>query len=143
MSTLLSIIIPVYNSGKYLRACLDSISHQSFKDFECILVDDGSTDECPSICDEYSSADPRFLCIHKKNEGALSARLEGIKKAAAEYVSFIDSDDFIEADMYEALMGELLKNGVDIICSGYYMYESLNSTPLPRSEEHTSELQSR
>lgn len=130
MSIILSIIVPVYNSGKYLRDCLNSISDQSFKDFECILVDDGSSDESPIICDEYASADPRFFCIHKKNEGALSARFEGLKKASSKFVSFIDSDDFIEADMYETLMGELSKNKADIICSGHYVYESSNSSPL-------------
>ena len=130
MSAILSIIVPVYNSGKYLRDCLNSISDQSFKDFECILVDDGSNDESPIICDEYASADPRFFCIHKKNEGALSARFEGLKKASSKFVSFIDSDDFIEADMYETLMGELSKNKADIICSGHYVYESSNSSPL-------------
>ena len=91
----ISIIVPVYNVEKYLKKCIDSILNQSFQNFELILVDDGSTDSSGEICDEYALKDRRVLVIHKENEGLSSARNEGIKASSAEYVGFVDSDDYI------------------------------------------------
>jgi glycosyltransferase involved in cell wall biosynthesis len=90
---LISIIIPVYNVENYICQCLDSVLSQTFSDYECILVDDGSHDNCPAICDEYADKDLRFRVIHKKNGGQADARNEGIKAAKGEYIVFLDSDD--------------------------------------------------
>ena len=97
-----SIIIPVYNVEKYLPACPDSILNQSFKDFEVLLIDDGSTDKSREICDKYSLSDKRIRTIHKINEGVSIARNTGIKEAKAEWITFIDSDDWVEKDFLSA-----------------------------------------
>lgn len=95
MEPLVSIIVPVYNAEKYLRRCLGSIAGQTFAGFECILVDDGSTDGSPAICDEWAAKDGRFQVIHQKNGGASAARNAGIEAARAPWLFFIDSDDAI------------------------------------------------
>ena len=95
MTPKVSIIVPVYNTEKYLRPCLDSIQAQTFTDFEAILVDDGSTDSSGIICDEYAAQDSRFVVVHKKNEGVAKARDYGFNKSIGEYVTFVDSDDYI------------------------------------------------
>lgn len=100
----LSIIVPVYNVEKYLKKCVESILCQTFSDYELILVDDGSTDNCPAICDEYARMDCRVRVIHKKNGGLSDARNAGLGIARGIYVGFVDSDDFIHPQMYEALM---------------------------------------
>jgi glycosyltransferase involved in cell wall biosynthesis len=89
----ISIIVPVYNVENYIRQCLDSVLVQTFPDYECILVDDGSPDNCPVICDDYADKDFRFRVIHKKNGGLSDARNEGIKAAKGEYIVLLDSDD--------------------------------------------------
>jgi len=89
-----SVIVPVYNTGKYLRECIESVLKQSFKDFEIILVDDGSKDDSPRICDEYSNRDTRINVIHKENEGLSMARNDGLALAKGDFVCFLDSDDF-------------------------------------------------
>lgn len=94
----ISIIVPVYNVEKYLRKCIDSILNQTFKDFELILIDDGSTDESGKICDEYNLKDNRIKVIHKENGGLSSARNAGLDIAQGEYIGFVDSDDWIESD---------------------------------------------
>lgn len=104
----LSVIMPVYNVGPYLCACVDSILCQTFGDFELILVDDGSTDGCPAICDAYEGRDPRVRVVHKENGGLSSARNAGMRAARAELLSFIDSDDFVHPQMLEALTAPLL-----------------------------------
>ena len=91
---LFSIIIPVYKVEKYLNSCVDSVLNQTFKDFELILVDDGSPDKCPEICDEYASLDERVKVIHKLNGGLSTARNSGIAIAGGEYIIFLDSDDY-------------------------------------------------
>ena len=101
---MISIIIPVYNVEKYLRVCLDSVINQSYSDFEVILVDDGSTDSSPSICDEYCSNDSRFQVIHQENMGLASARNTGIIAAKGEYLYFIDSDDCIHPDLLKIMV---------------------------------------
>lgn len=95
----ISVIVPVYNVEKYLNRCVDSILNQTFEDFELILVDDGSSDNCGNICDEYAQKDNRVKVIHKKNGGVSSARNAGIDTAQGEYIMFVDSDDWINENM--------------------------------------------
>ena len=92
----ISIIVPVYNAEKYLRRCIDSILSQSLTDFELILIDDGSTDRSPLICDEYATRDKRIRLIHKKNDGVSAARNDGIDIAQGEFITFVDSDDWVD-----------------------------------------------
>lgn len=110
----LSIIIPIYNKSKYLGNILDSIKRQEFKDFECILVDDGSTDGSKLICDNYSENDDRFITIHKPNSGVSDARNVGLKKSKGKYITFIDADDSIESDYLLKLVRDIEQNSVDI-----------------------------
>lgn len=113
-----SIIVPVYNSEAYLERCFNSIRRQTLGDFECIIVDDGSSDNSGRICDEYASLDKRFVVIHKKNEGVSKARNTALRIAKGEYVGFVDSDDWIEDNMYESLYEEALKTSSDIVICG-------------------------
>ncbi|MGL5989242.1 glycosyltransferase family 2 protein [Cetobacterium sp.] len=112
----ISIIVPVYKVEPYLRKCIDSILAQTFKDFELILVDDGSPDSCGDICDEYAKKDKRIKVIHKKNGGQSSARNAGLDIAEGEYIGFVDSDDWIETDMYEILYNLCVANNCEISC---------------------------
>ena len=100
----ISIIVPVYNVEKYLRRCLDSIASQTFNDWECILIDDGSPDNSGVICDEYAEKDSRFRVIHQKNAGVSAARNAGLDAARGEWVGFVDSDDWIEKEMLFSLL---------------------------------------
>lgn len=115
----LSVIVPVYNTKKYLNQCIDSIIGQSYKDIEIIIVDDGSTDGAGTICDSYKEADSRIKVIHQKNKGLLSARLTGVINAEGEYIGFVDSDDWIAGDMYELLMSTAENADCDIVSMGY------------------------
>lgn len=96
-----SVIVPIYNVEKYLRQCVDSLLNQTLKEIEIILVDDGSTDECPLICEEYKRKDSRIKVVHKENGGLSSARNAGLDVAIGEYVAFIDSDDYVSLEMME------------------------------------------
>ena len=100
---LISVIVPVYKVEPYLARCIDSILAQTFTDFELILIDDGSPDNCGRICDEYSQKNNRIQVIHKENGGLSSARNAGMEICKGDYIYFIDSDDWIEPDMYEKL----------------------------------------
>lgn len=100
----LSIIVPVYNVEKYLHECIESILSQEFKDFELILVDDGSPDDCGNICDEYATSDRRVWVVHKSNGGLSSARNAGLDIATGEYIAFVDADDFIAPNFYSRAM---------------------------------------
>lgn len=119
----LSIIVPVYNVEPYLRRCIDSILSQTFVDFELILVDDGSPDECPAICDEYAKKDSRVKVVHKKNGGISDARNVGLDNAVGRYIGFVDSDDWIDKDMYETLMSMAVKHQADIVSIGIRNYD--------------------
>ena len=99
----LSIVIPVYNAEKYLACCLDSILAQDYSDYEVILVDDGSTDRCPSLCDAYAAADPRIHCLHQPNSGHTAARQNGVKASRGQYIAFVDSDDWVSPEMYRRI----------------------------------------
>lgn len=121
---LISVIVPVYNVEAYLSRCVDSILAQTYKNLEIILVDDGSTDNCGNLCDEYAQRDPRIRVIHKTNGGLSSARNAGIDVAAGEYLGFVDSDDWISAEMYETLYSLIEKYKVSLAFGGRFDYSS-------------------
>ncbi|MCR4819797.1 MAG: glycosyltransferase [Elusimicrobiales bacterium] len=112
---LLSVIVPVYKVEKYLKRCLDSLAAQTYRNIEIILVDDGSPDRCPEICEERADADNRFRCIHQKNKGLSGARNTGIADARGEYIAFLDSDDWIEPGTYDTAISEALKHDADVL----------------------------
>lgn len=121
---LISVIVPIYNVEKYLDKCVDSIINQTYENLEIILVDDGSPDNCPKMCDDYAKKDSRIKVVHKENGGLSDARNAGMQVATGEYVSFIDSDDYISLDFYETLMQTMLENSSDIVeCSVVKFYE--------------------
>lgn len=124
MEIKLSIIIPAYNVAGYLEKCLDSILAQSFKEYEVIVIDDGSTDATPEICDNYANKDNRIRVIHKKNEGVSIARNTGIEMAKGEYILFYDGDDFIEPYTCEELYNIAKEKGVDTVIYGYHRFEN-------------------
>lgn len=119
----ISIIIPIYNAEKTIKVCLESVLNQSYKNIEVILVDDGSKDNSRVICEEYGKKDKRVIVLHKRNGGASSARNYGLKFATGEFIGFVDSDDFIDLDMYESLFSEMT-NDVDIVTCGRYIAHS-------------------
>lgn len=110
-----SIIVPVYDVEKYLRECVDSILKQNFCDFELILVNDGSKDGSPQICDEYAKNDTRVTVLHQNNLGQSAARNNGVKISKGKYIIFLDSDDFIEKDNFLQDIYDKAKMGVDIV----------------------------
>ncbi len=115
-----SVIIPIYNVEKYLRRCVDSVLNQTYKNIEIILVDDGSPDGCPTICDEYAHRDSRVIVLHKENGGLSSARNAGLDSPlTGEYVTFVDSDDWIAPDTYEYAVKLLKKTDSDVIQYDY------------------------
>lgn len=123
---LISIIVPVYNVEEFLEKCIDSILNQTFKNFELILINDGSTDNSGNICEKYSKKDDRIIVIHKKNGGVSSARNVGLDLAQGEYIGFVDSDDFIEEDMYELLYTLITETKKDIANVGInFIYENI------------------
>ncbi|MGN0521377.1 MAG: glycosyltransferase [Eubacterium sp.] len=120
---MISIIVPIYNVEEYIRQCVDSITAQTLGDIEIILVDDGSPDSCPQICDEYAKKDSRVKVVHKENGGLMSARQAGLRAASGSYVGFVDGDDRIEPDMYERFAQAIEKYSPDIaVCEFIYSY---------------------
>ena len=125
MSVLLSVIVPVYKTEKYLDKCINSIVNQTYKNLEIILVDDGSPDNCPQMCDEWAKKDGRIKVIHKENGGVSSARNCGLDIAVGEYVAFVDADDYAEPNMYEVLLQGLEEYNVPVAeCSVFREYEN-------------------
>lgn len=122
-----SIVIPVYNVEKYLRECLESVKNQTLKDIEIICVDDGSTDRSGEILDEYAKQDNRFHIIHKQNEGYGKAMNVGMAAASAPYTGIVESDDRIEADMYEKLSAIMEQTKADVIKADYYQFYQSNT----------------
>lgn len=117
----ISVITAVYNTERYLAECFDSMLRQTLKEWEFIIVDDGSTDGSPAICDEYAAKDSRIKVIHKSNTGLSDSRHVGMDMAKADIIGFIDSDDWIEPDMFETLYNALVDSGADISTCGRYM----------------------
>ena len=117
---MISIIVPVYNTEKYLPACLDSIVNQSFNDFELILVNDGSTDNSKKICDEYAKTDRRIKVVNTENQGVSAARNTGIICSSGEYICFVDSDDTLDKDYLSILLGHIIQS-YDLVLCGYYV----------------------
>ena len=125
---LISVIVPIYNVEKYLNKCLDSIINQTYKNLEIILIDDGSPDKCPQICDEYAKKDKRVKVIHKLNGGLSSARNTGIDIANGKYISFVDSDDYIDKRMLEKLHKNIIETKSELaICNLFYVYDKKKS----------------
>lgn len=115
----LSVIVTVYKVEKYLKQCIESILNQDYHYFELILVDDGSPDQCPAICDEYAGKDKRIKVLHQINQGVVCARWNGILAASGKYITFVDGDDWIDPDMYNHMMASIVKNATDIVVVGY------------------------
>lgn len=116
----ISIIVPVYNQELYLDNCVASILSQSYSDFECILVDDGSTDSSPAMCDEYSAKDERIRVVHKENGGLTSARLSGFEVCTCDYVCFLDSDDYLHKDFLKLTIEKMLEENADVCTCGHF-----------------------
>lgn len=119
----ISVIVPVYNVEKYINRCVQSILNQSFSDFELILVDDGSPDTCPELCDEWAYVDSRIRVIHKKNGGLSAARNAGISMASGEYFLFVDSDDMIHPDCLKILMTCIQNTGAEIALGRFTKFQ--------------------
>lgn len=144
-----SIIVPVYNVEKYLRECIESILAQTYKTYELILVDDGSPDLCPIICDEYARIDKRIKVIHKENGGISSARNLGLKEANGDYILFVDSDDYIEKNMLFNLVNIASATNADIVQCNYirtkrgYKFENIDNSRYKYSmEDNTDAIKS-
>lgn len=121
MPPLITVIVPVYNADKFLNRCVNSILKQTYKNIEVILIDDGSMDNSPSICDQFVSTDNRLKVIHKKNEGPGAARRTGFGVAQGDYITFIDADDYIDENMYMRLVDVAGREQADIIQCGYML----------------------
>lgn len=134
---MISIIMPVYNKYKYLTKSLNSIINQTYKDFELIIVDDGSSDGSENLCDEFAKKDNRIKVLHIENAGVSNARNVGLDNAKGKYLQFIDSDDYVDDDMLEKLYDKATKHDVDIVISGVtkvnHNYEVINKT-IPQLE---------
>lgn len=119
MKPLISVIVPVYNVGDFVKKCLDSIARQNYKDLDIVIVNDGSTDDSGRICDEFAQKEKRARVFHKKNGGLSDARNFGIKKAKGEIVAFVDSDDFVGEDFLGVMYRRMSEKNADIVVCGY------------------------
>lgn len=137
MENKISVIIPVYNVEKFIERCIDSVINQSYRNLEIILIDDGSSDMCPQICDEYSKRDNRISVIHKKNGGLSDARNAGLDIATGDFVIFVDSDDYIDLTMCEKLIS-LVKEDTDVIA--YRFMRFFDNGNLEKIDNSTGEI---
>lgn len=141
MEELISVIVPIYNVEKYLDKCLQSIINQTYKNLEIILVDDGSLDDCPQLCEEYAKRDKRIKVVHQKNGGLSTARNKGLSLAKGNYIAFVDSDDTIHQQMYEYLYETLKSHEADMsICDYNVTYEGseIENNNIDKIERNTS-----
>lgn len=122
LAELISVIVPIYKAEPYLDQCIESITNQTYRNLEIILIDDGSPDKCPEICDRWAGKDPRILVIHQKNSGVSAARNAGIERANGAYIAFVDSDDFLEPEYIEYLYRALIETGSDLSECAYVSY---------------------
>jgi len=139
MEPLISVIVPIYNAEKYLTECIESIRNQTYKNLQIILVNDGSTDMSLEICESFARIDSRILIINQKNLGVSAARNRGIEAANGEYIGFVDSDDYLDNQMYEKLLKTILVNNADICALMNYTIkpvsaEVFNKTKLNKCE---------
>lgn len=132
MNPLISVIVPVYNVEKYLDRCIESIVNQTYKNLEIILIDDGSPDNCPYICDEWKKRDKRIVVYHKRNGGLSDARNYGMARSKGKYIAFVDSDDYLDKDMYMTMLNAIIANKCSLACCGRFyvnnqkMFQSKN-----------------
>ena len=123
----ISVIVPIYKVEAYLRQCVDSVLAQTYTDLDIVLVDDGSPDNCPAICDAYARKDARVQVVHKPNGGLMSARQAGLRVAKGDYVGFVDGDDWIEPDMYARFAAAIDRYAPDMaLCEFYYAFADHN-----------------
>lgn len=133
---MISVIVPVYNVEPYLKKCLDSIVNQTYRNLEILLVDDGSTDKSGEICDRFAEVDRRIRVFHTENRGLSCARNTGLDHAAGEWIGFVDSDDWIEPDMYETLLKRAEATGADIVeCGSFWEYRDGTKERIRRDAE--------
>lgn len=133
-----SVIVPVYKTGKYLDKCVKSLLAQSYQDYELLLVDDGSPDDCGERCEEYAGQYSHVRALHKKNGGLSSARNYGIDHAQGEYLTFVDSDDYVDEGMLGYLVSRIKETDSDIaVCGIYDEYEKGTTTQWKQAEEFT------
>lgn len=116
----LSVIVPIYKVEKYIEQCLKSLIEQTEQAMEIILVDDGSPDKCPQICDDYKKKDSRITVIHKLNGGLVSARKAGVKAAKGKYIGFVDGDDWVENDFFKKMLSKAEQHNADVVVSDFY-----------------------
>lgn len=139
---LITIVLPIYNVEKYLNRCIESIVNQTYKELEIILVDDGSPDKCPQICDKWEKKDSRIKVIHKKNEGLGMARNTGIDNATGEYICFFDSDDYVNLDTIEKTYKLASNNNAEIITFGFSEIDAsgnLKKKIIPKAQKNIYE----
>lgn len=132
----ISVVVPIYKVQPYLKQCIDSILNQTFDDFELLLIDDESPDDCPKICDDYASRDSRIKVFHNKNGGYAYSCNFGIKHANGKYISIVDSDDFLDADMFADLYSIAEKTDSDVVKSAFWEYVDL---PKVKKNKHRSQ----
>lgn len=127
LNSVITIIVPVYNVEQYLQNCVDSIINQTYTNLEILLIDDGSQDRCGEICDEYAKKDGRVRVFHTENRGLSASRNLGLREAKGEFIGFVDSDDWIEPEMYDVLLRKMKETDADICVCGYWS-EGVSST---------------
>ena len=130
---MISVVVPIYKVEEYLRQCVESILNQTYKDLEIILVDDGSPDNCPSICDEYALKDARVKVIHKENGGLIAARKTGVMASTGEYVTFVDGDDYISKYMYEEVAKAIESYSPDMVMTEFFWSYERKDIPSERT----------
>ena len=131
---MISVVIAAYNTEKYIAKCLESLQKQTYTDFEVIVVVDGATDKTLMICEEFSKRDRRFIPVYRKNGGLAAARNTGLEKCTAEYVAFVDSDDYVDPNYLELLVKAIQRHECDISACGYIL-EDENGKSTARNEK--------
>ena len=134
MNDLISVIVPIYKVEEYLEKCVNSILNQTYSNLEVLLIDDGSPDNCPQLCDDFAKKDIRIRVFHKKNGGLSSARNYGIEHAKGKYICFVDSDDFVSNDYIETLLKLIKKYNVSISIINYLMVDKETQIPTEKSQ---------